>query len=236
MTRRVTGVQTCALPIFALVPFPNHELEILQEHLPQRPDWLRVLVDVQRDEQDQLLLDDVVDRQQILIRAGDNRQFVIKESHALVQQALDFRHAFAVLERLRQVPDGHFEVQPALGADFPVRLNPFPGLLDLLLQHFFVERHHDHVIEVEGQPCVVQYTNDVGQVVQLVFREELIVQIETAEHHVHLGHVVLVRRVKRVVQARQFGPRGIDEPQVFESAGRSDMRSPFPSKMTIGVL
>ena len=45
----------------------------------------------------------------------------------------------------------------------------------------------------------VEHSDDVREVVQLVLGEELVVQIEAAEDHVHLGHVVVVVGVKRVV-------------------------------------
>ena len=82
----------------SLVSLTHHELKVLQEHLAQGPHGLRVLVDVEADKQDQLLLNDLVDRQQVFIRPGDDRQFVVQKRHALVQQALDLRHPLPVLE------------------------------------------------------------------------------------------------------------------------------------------
>jgi hypothetical protein len=50
--------ETCPLPfLLALVALPDHKLNVLQEHLAKRSHRLGVLVDVQRDEQDQLLFD-----------------------------------------------------------------------------------------------------------------------------------------------------------------------------------
>ena len=90
----------------------------------------------------------------------------------------------------------------------------------------------------------MQHANDVGQVVQLMLGEELVVQVEAAEHHVHLRHVVLVGCMKRVVQAGEVRPRGVNQAQVVQAAGAGmcgsrswkNSRSPLPSKITIGIL
>mgnify|MGYP000412341153 CR=1 FL=1 len=44
-------------------------------------------------------------------------------------------------------------------------------------------------------------------------------QVEAAEDHVHLRHVVVVIGVERVVEARQVRPRRIDQAQIVEPAG-----------------
>ena len=100
-----------------LVTLTHGELDILQQHLPERPNGLGVLVRVQAHEQNQLLIDDVFDRQQVVILSGDGRQFIVEERHALVDETLDLGYALAVLERLHQVLDAHFEVEPLLGRD-----------------------------------------------------------------------------------------------------------------------
>ena len=51
-------------------------------------------------------------------------------------------------------------------------------LVDLLLQDALVENRHNHVIEVESDPGVMQDPDDVGQVIQLVLAEEFVVQVE----------------------------------------------------------
>ena len=91
--------ETCPLPfLLALVALPDHKLNVLQEHLAKRSHRLGVLVDVQRDEQDQLLINDIVDGQKVVIRPRDDRERVVKERHALIEQALDFRHTIAIFK------------------------------------------------------------------------------------------------------------------------------------------
>src|ERR1035438_6574264 len=65
-------------------------------------------------EQDQLLVNHVVDRQQVLVGTGDDGQFVGQKRHALVEQTLNLRHPLPVMKRFEQVPHGHLEVQAAL--------------------------------------------------------------------------------------------------------------------------
>src|SRR5439155_17903320 len=75
--------------LFALVALTDNELQVLQKHLAERADRFRVLVHIEGDEQNQFLFDDIVDRKQIFVRTGDDRQFIIEKRHALVQQTLD---------------------------------------------------------------------------------------------------------------------------------------------------
>src|SRR2546430_9227265 len=49
-----------------------------------------------------------------------------------------------------------------------------------------------------------QYANNVAQVVQLVLREEFIVQVERTEDHVDLGHVVVIAGEERVIEDGQI--------------------------------
>ena len=135
-----------------------------------------------------------------------------------------FGDALAIFERLHQIPHGHFKIQPTLCADVVVEPDALPRLLDLLSQHLLIERHHDHVVEVECEAGVVEHPNDVGQVIQLVFGKELVVQIEAAEDHVDLRHVVLVGGMKRVVQAGDVRPRGIEQPEIVQTASAADVR------------
>ena len=81
----------------------------------------------------------------------------------------------------------------------------------------------------------MQDADDVGQVVQLVLAEELVVQVERAEHHVHLRHVVVVLGVEGVVEAGQFRPRRVDEPQVIEAAGAVNVRQQFLEELQIAL-
>ena len=61
----------------AVVQLPDDKLQVLQKHLPERANRFRVLIHVERHEENQLLLDDIVNRKQILIRSGDDGQFVV---------------------------------------------------------------------------------------------------------------------------------------------------------------
>jgi len=65
-----------------------------------------------------------------------------------------------------------------MNEDLP--LLPVRCLVNLLLQDALVQHRHNHVVEVESHPGVVQYPDDVGQVVQLVLAEEFVVQVEGA--------------------------------------------------------
>ena len=51
--------------LFAFVTLADDELQVLQKHLAERADRFGVLVHVERDEENQFLLDDVVDRKQV---------------------------------------------------------------------------------------------------------------------------------------------------------------------------
>ena len=207
-----------------LVTFTHGELDILQQHLPKRPHGLGVLVGVQAHEQNQLLIDDVFDRQQVVILSGDGGKFIVEERHALVDETLDLGHALAVLERLHQVLDAHLEVEPLLGGNAGVAIQAIYGLFDLVLQHVLIEQHYDHVVKVVACAGVEQNADDVAQIVQLVLGEELVVQIETAEYHAHLRHVVVVTREERVVQGRELGAGRIEQPQLVQSAGTVNVR------------
>jgi len=56
---------TVATPpiLFTFVPFADDQLQILQDHFAERAHWLRVLVDVQRDNENEFLLDHVINGQ-----------------------------------------------------------------------------------------------------------------------------------------------------------------------------
>ena len=100
-----------------LVPLAHDELEILQQHLAQGPDRLGVLVHVQADEEDQVLVDDVVNRKRVLVGTGNDRELVVEEGHALIQQTLNLRHPLPVVQGLVEVLDRHLEIEAALGRD-----------------------------------------------------------------------------------------------------------------------
>src|SRR5262245_48525542 len=97
-------------------------------------------------------------------------------------------------------------------------LDSMPRLVGLLTQDLLVERHHNQVIKVVAKTRVRQHSNNVGKIIELVFGEELIVQVETAEDHVHLRHVVVIVTVERVVQNRDIWPRGIQQSKILKTA------------------
>ena len=150
-------------------------MQILEHHLPERPHWGGVLVDVQAHEQDQFVVNHIVDREQIVVWPGDDTQLVVQESHALVEQALDLRHAIAVAERLKEVLRRHLEVEPALRGDLRIACHAVTSGIHLVFDHRLVERHDHNVVEVEPLAGVVKDADDVGQVVELVLGEELVV-------------------------------------------------------------
>ena len=98
------------------------------------------------------------------------------------------------------------------------------GFRHLFPQHLFVDRHDQHVVEVELQPRVHKYPNYVREVIQLVFAEKLVVQVEGTEHHVHHRHVVLVAAVERVVVHRHVRAAGVENTQLVEAASMMDVR------------
>src|ERR1019366_7357767 len=157
------------------------------------------------------------------------------ERHALAEQTLNLRYPFVAIGRMEQVPHGDLEVPPALHGDFTVGLDVRACFLDLLAEDIFIERHYYDVVEIEVQSRVVKNADDVREVVQLVFGEEFIVQIERPEDHVHLRHVVLVCRVERVVQAREVRARRIDQTQIAEPAGPVDVRQQFVEEVEVAL-
>src|SRR5437867_8818507 len=102
-------------------------------------------------------------------------------------------------------------------------LDSMPRFLRLFTQYLFIERHHNHVVKVEAKAGVRQHADNVGEVIQLVFRKELVMQVEAAEDHVHLRHVIVVVAIERVVQNRDVWPRGIQQSQILETAGAVDV-------------
>ena len=147
----------------------------------------------------------------MLIRTGDDRKLIVKECRALIEEALDLGHAVPVLQRLQEIFDRHFKVEPPLRADPGLMRDPMPRLLRLFTQHLFIESHHNHVIKVVAKTRVGQHPDNIGEIIQLMFREELVMQVEAAEDHVHLCHVVVVVTMKGVVQYGDVRPRGIQQ-------------------------
>ena len=134
-----------------------------------------------------------------VVGSGDDRQLVIEKSHALVEQALDLRHSLPIFQRLEEVLHRHLEIKPALRTDRRIMLDPIPRLLRLLSQHLLIKRHHNHVVKVVTEAGVREHSHNVREIIQLMLGEELVVQIETAEDHVDLRHVVVVVGMKWVV-------------------------------------
>ena len=114
-------------------------------------------------------------------------------------------------------------------------LNPMPGPFGLFPEHLLVQRHHDHVVKVVAEARVGQHPNDIGEVIELMLGKEFVVQIETAEHHVDLRHVVVVVAVERVVQDGDVRPRRIQQPQVLNAASAKDVRKQAMKEFEIAL-
>src|SRR5208282_3724362 len=154
--------------VVALVPLPDDQLQVLQQHFAESPHRLRVLVDVQGHKQNELLFNHLIQGKKVFVGTCDDAQLVIQKRHAFVQQALDLRHTFPVLEGLIQVLHGHLEVEFSLRADPYLLLQAPGGLGDLFPQYRFINRHDQNVVEVELQARVGEDANNVREVIQLV--------------------------------------------------------------------
>jgi len=64
-----TEQRTVDLPalFFAFVACADDELQVLQQHLAECTHRFRILVHIERDEENQPLLDDIIDREQIFV-------------------------------------------------------------------------------------------------------------------------------------------------------------------------
>ena len=78
-------------------------MQVLEQHTAQRGDGFRVLVGVKGDEQNQFLVDHLVERQQVVIGAGDDRKIVLEKRHQFVQESLNLWHSFPVFEGLLEI-------------------------------------------------------------------------------------------------------------------------------------
>ena len=81
------------------VTLADHQLNVLEKDLSQGFDGALVTVGVERDKQDQIVFKNIVERQQILVGAGNDRQFVFEEAQKFVQESLNLLHTLAVCER-----------------------------------------------------------------------------------------------------------------------------------------
>src|SRR6516162_9585283 len=109
------------------------------------------------------------------------------------------------------------------------------GLLDLLPQYLFVDRHNQHVIEIEFLTGMHQHTNNVRQIVQLVLGEELVMQIEGAKDHVDDGHVALVAAVERVVTHRDIRAGRIQNAELMQAPGAVHVRQEIIEELKIAL-
>src|SRR5208282_435811 len=71
--------------LLVLVTLANHQLHVLQQHPAKGRDRFRVLIGIQRNEQNQFLVNDFVKRQHLIVGASDDGEFVLEKSHQLVQ-------------------------------------------------------------------------------------------------------------------------------------------------------
>ena len=70
------------------------------------------------------------------------------------------------------------------------------------MQHLLIERHHQHVIDVEELAGVLKDANEVRKISLLVPFEEVFAQTEGAEDEVHMLLVGVVECIKGVVSRR----------------------------------
>ena len=68
---------------------------------------------------------------------------------------------------------------------------------DLFLQHLLIERHHQHVVDVEDLAGVLEDANKVRKVSLLVAFEEVFAQPEGPEDEVHMLLIGASSRRKR---------------------------------------
>jgi len=61
------------------VTLANHQLHVLQQHPAKGRDRFRVLVGIQRNEQNQFLVNDFVERQHLIVGASDDGEFVLEK-------------------------------------------------------------------------------------------------------------------------------------------------------------
>src|SRR5579863_10706283 len=141
--------------------------------------------------------------------ASERGKIVVEKRHALVNQSLNFRNPFAILERLQQIFDAHLEVQSLLGGHDGVAVKAVRRFFNLFLQDLLIKQHYDDVIEVVTGAGVVKDPYNVPEIAELVFSEKLVVQIERPEDHIDLRCVVVIARKEWVVQDRQVGAGGI---------------------------
>jgi Single-strand binding protein family len=73
---------------------------------------------------------------------------------------------------------------------------------NLFLQYLLIERHYQHVVDVEELACVLKDANEVREIRLLMALEEILAQPKGAEDEVHMLLVGVVERVKRVVSCR----------------------------------
>src|SRR6185312_6223199 len=73
---------------------------------------------------------------------------------------------------------------------------------NLLFEHLFVERHHEHVIYIEELSRVLEDAYQVREVSFLMSLEEILAQPKRAEDKVHMLLIEVVERKKRVVTGR----------------------------------
>ena len=65
---------------------------------PKRFDGALIAVGVEGDKQNQILFENIVERQQVLVGAGHDRQLILQEAQQLVQKPLNLLDTLAVRE------------------------------------------------------------------------------------------------------------------------------------------
>ena len=106
---------------------------------------------------------------------------------------------------------------------------------DLFLQNLLIERHHQHVVDVEQFSRVLEYANKIREVRLLVAFEEVFAQPEGPENEIHVFLVGIVECIKRVISRRFRRVGWIDHAQILQAAGSLDMRQKAMKKLPLAL-
>jgi hypothetical protein len=80
------------------VAFAHHQLNVLEQDLPQGFDSALIAVCIEGDEQNEIPFENIVERQQVLVGTGHDRQLVLQEAQQLIQEPLNLLDTLAVRE------------------------------------------------------------------------------------------------------------------------------------------
>src|SRR5215469_223094 len=91
-------------------------------------------------------------------------------------------------------------------------------VVNLFFQCGLVQRHHQYVIDIDLPACMVEYPDDVREIIGLMTFEKVIRQVKRFESQVGPFLVgISVAKIERVITYREIGPGGIEYTQVLET-------------------